>query len=67
MILCVIFTTTTSKLYAIQKIDLRDNIGILAIEILKAKENIADLSYDEIMRKTLDIIEELHEIYDKRL
>ena len=49
------------------KIDLRDNIGILAIEILKAKENIADLSYDEIMRKTLDIIEELHEIYDKRL
>lgn len=49
------------------KIDLRDNIGILAIEILKAKENLAVLSYDEIMRKTLDIIEELHEIYDKRL
>ena len=49
------------------KIDLRDNIGILAIEILKAKENLAVLSYDEIMRKTLDIIEELHAIYDKRL
>ena len=49
------------------KIDLRDNIGILAIEILKAKENLSVLSYDEIMRKTLDIIEELHEIYDKRL
>lgn len=49
------------------KIDLRNNIGVLAIEILKAKENLAVLSYDEIMRKTLDIIEELHEIYDKRL
>ena len=48
-------------------IDLRNNIGVLAIEILKAKENLAVLSYDEIMRKTLDIIEELHEIYDKRL
>lgn len=50
-----------------QKINLRNNIGVLAIEILKAKENLAVLSYDEIMRKTLDIIEELHEIYDKRL
>lgn len=49
------------------KIDFRNNIGVLAIEILKAKENLAVLSYDEIMRKTLDIIEELHEIYDKRL
>lgn len=49
------------------KIDLRNNIGVLAIEILKTKENLAVLSYDEIMRKTLDIIEELHEIYDKRL
>lgn len=49
------------------KIDLRNNIGVLAIEILKAKENLAVLSYDEIMRKNLDIIEELHEIYDKRL
>lgn len=49
------------------KIDLRNNIGVLAIEILKAKENLAVLSYDEIMRKTLDIIEELHEIYDKSL
>ena len=49
------------------KIDLRNNIGVLAIEILKAKENLAVLSYDEIMRKTLDIIEELHEIYDTRL
>lgn len=49
------------------KIDLRNNIVVLAIEILKAKENLAVLSYDEIMRKTLDIIEELHEIYDKRL
>jgi len=49
------------------KIDLRNNIGVLAIEILKAKENLAVLSYDEIMRKTLDIIEELHEIYDKIL
>ena len=49
------------------KIDLRNNIGVLAIEILKAKENLAVLSYDEIMRKTLDIIEELHETYDKRL
>ena len=49
------------------KIDLRNNIGVLAIEILIAKENLAVLSYDEIMRKTLDIIEELHEIYDKRL
>lgn len=49
------------------KINLRNNIGVLAIEILKAKENLAVLSYDEIMRKTLDIIEELHEIYDKRL
>lgn len=48
------------------KIDLRNNIGVLAIEILKAKENLAVLSYDEIMRKTLDIIEELHEITVKK-
>ena len=46
------------------KIDLRNNIGILAIEILKAKENIADLSNCEIMDKTLDIIKDLHKIYD---
>ena len=47
------------------KIDLRDNIGVLAIEILKAKENIADLSNYEIMNKTLDIIQDLHKIYDE--
>lgn len=44
------------------KIVLRDSLGVLAIEILKSREDISKLSYEETMQKLLDIIKELQRV-----
>ncbi|GEM_PF-1625338 len=42
---------------------LRDSLGTLAVQILCAKENIAELRYDVLLRKLHTIISELHTAY----
>lgn len=43
---------------------LRDNLGSLAVSVLASKYDLSQMSYDEMVHKLLDIIEELHNAYD---
>ena len=45
-------------------IELRDSLGVLAVHVLAARENLAKLSSEDMLRKLHDIIHELHEAYD---
>lgn len=45
-------------------VELRDNLGVLAVHVLAARENLAQLSSEDMLRKLRDIIHELHEAYD---
>lgn len=44
---------------------LRDSLGILAVQILSAKKNFAQMSYDDMLHELLNIITELHTAYDR--
>lgn len=46
-------------------IELRDSLGTLAVQVLAARENLAALSYPEMLDKLYTIIEELHTAYDR--
>lgn len=46
-----------------QGIVLRDSLGVLAIHILEAREDIANMEYDEMLRKLYKIITDLHNTY----
>lgn len=43
---------------------LRDSLGTLAVSVLASKYDLSQMSYDEMVHKLLDIIEELHAAYD---
>jgi hypothetical protein len=45
--------------------ELRDSLGALAVQVLAARENLATLSYEEMLQKLHPIIEELHRAYDR--
>lgn len=44
---------------------LRDSLGFLAVQILSAKKNLQQMSYDDMLHELLVIIEELHDAYDR--
>lgn len=44
---------------------LRDNLGVLAVQILSAKKNFQQMSYDEMLSELLTIINDLHGAYDR--
>ncbi|MDO4356914.1 MAG: hypothetical protein Q4E13_10435 [Clostridia bacterium] len=46
-------------------VELRDSIGSLAVQALAARENLAALTYPEMLDKLYAIICELHTAYDR--
>lgn len=46
-------------------IEVRDNLGILAVHILAAREDLANMDYGEMLHKLYDITCELHNAYDR--
>lgn len=44
---------------------LRDNLGVLAVQVLSAKKDLSQISYDDMLRELLEIIEDLHKAYDR--
>ena len=48
-------------------VDVRDNLGVLAVQILSARENLAgdNLNYREVIHKLYDITCDLHEAYGR--
>lgn len=47
--------------------DVRDNLGNLAVQVLAAKHDIANMSSSEIVEKLLDIVCDLHSAYSSML
>lgn len=45
-------------------VEVRDNLGSLAVQILVAKENLAKTDYCELIHKLYDITVELHQAYN---
>ena len=53
---------------ALQKVNVvtRDSLGTLAVSTLASKVDLAKVSdYDDLVRQLYDIIDELHESYDR--
>lgn len=46
-------------------VEVRDNLGALAVHVLSAKEDLARMDYEEMIHKLYDITCELHKAYDK--
>ena len=46
-------------------VDVRDNLGALAVCVLSAKEDLAEMDYCTMIRKLYDITCELHKAYDE--
>nr|DAW23508.1 MAG TPA: hypothetical protein [Caudoviricetes sp.] len=44
---------------------LRDNLGSLAVQVLAAKCDLSQMSYDDMLTELLEIIKELHLAYDR--
>ena len=47
-----------------QIVELRDSLGSLAVQVLAARENLAEMPYPEMLSKLYSIIDELHAAYD---
>ena len=47
-------------------IEVRDNLGVLAVHVLAAKEDLSALSYGEMLEKLHQIVEELHTEYGRK-
>ena len=45
--------------------EVRDSLGTLAVQVLVARENLADMDYCEMVSKLYEIVCELHDAYDK--
>lgn len=46
-------------------VDVRDNLGVLAVHVLSAKEDLANMDYETMVHKLYDITCELHAAYDR--
>lgn len=46
-------------------IEVRNNLGMLAVQVLAARENLAEMDSNEIIRKLYDIVSELHTAYNE--
>ena len=46
-------------------VDVRDNLGVLAVHVLSAREDLAKMDYETMVRKLYDITCELHTAYDR--
>lgn len=46
-------------------VDVRDNLGVLAVHVLSAREDLAKMDYETMVRKLYDITCELHTAYGR--
>lgn len=46
-----------------QIVELRDNLGALAVQVLASREDLSKLSYGEMLEKLYEIIDDLHSEY----
>ncbi len=46
-------------------VDVRDNLGALAVHVLSAKEDLSQMDYGTMIRKFYDVTCELHAAYDR--
>ena len=46
-------------------VDVRDNLGTLAVQVLAAKYDLAAMNYEEMLHKLYEITESLHSAYDR--
>lgn len=46
-------------------VEVRDSLGALAVQVLAARENLADMDYCEMVSKLYDIVCELHRAYEQ--
>ncbi|WP_297311591.1 hypothetical protein [uncultured Oscillibacter sp.] len=45
-------------------VDVRDNLGTLAVQVLAAKEDLSTMNYAEMLNKLYQIVSDLHTEYD---
>ena len=45
-------------------VEVRDNLGVLAVHVLSAKEDLSKMDYETMIHKLYDITRELHTAYD---
>ncbi len=45
---------------------LRDSLGLLAVQVLSAKYNLAEMPYDEMLRKLYEIVCDLQTAFDRK-
>ena len=45
-------------------VDVRDSLGVLAVQVLAAREDLANMDYDEMVHKLYDITSDLHRAYN---
>lgn len=45
-------------------VEVRDNLGSLAVQVLSARENLAEMDYPTMIHKLYEIVEDLHSAYD---
>lgn len=45
-------------------VDVRDNLGALAVQVLASKEDLANMDYCEMVHKLYEVTCELHNAYD---
>lgn len=48
-----------------QIVEVRDNLGVLAVQVLAARENLAEMPYDTMLQKLYEIVDDLHTAYDR--
>ena len=48
-----------------QIIEVRDSLGMLAVQVLAARENLAEMPYDQMLKKLYEIVDDLHTAYDR--
>ena len=46
-------------------VEVRDNLGALAVQVLSARHDLAEMAYADMLREFYDIVCELHTAYDK--
>ena len=50
-----------------QIVDVRDNLGALAVHVLAAREDLSTMDYTEMLDKLYQIVDDLHTEYKRRM
>lgn len=47
--------------------EVRDSLGTLAVQVLAARENLAEMNYNEMISELYDIVKDLHDAFEYEL